>query len=277
MGIFIAKGPTFLAYCRQTKLFFRLSMSLEVYMHWRLSLAATFSSSLIFLSVITCLPSALAQGGPDIFVTPIPNAPFSAVVEVERTGIRPDGSSFNFKSIRQIGRDLHGRIHNELRIGVPVSSTDTPTVIRVHLFDPQTRTNTWFDPNVRVFWSQNSNQAPATAPPAPRFASSGTLGLPQNDFTKQEDLGIHEMDGVSVHGIRESQTIAAESSGTGKEVTITDEYWYSEELRINLLIKHSDPRTGTTTLKVTQVSRTEPDAAFFQVPEGYKPRSTQTP
>jgi hypothetical protein len=31
------------------------------------------------------------------------------------------------------------------------------------------------------------------------------------------------------------------SSGTGKDVTRTDEYWYSEDLRINLMIKHSAP------------------------------------
>lgn len=230
-----------------------------------------------FLSVFACLPRCAAQGGPDIFVTPIPNSPFSAVVEVERSVIRQDGSSFRLKSMRQIGRDSRGRIHNEARIAVPVSSTEMPQVIRVHLFDPQTLVSTWFEPQTRIFWSTTSNHPSATVPPAPRFASSGTQGLPQNEFTKQEDLGIHEMEGVSAHGVRETQTIAAEGSGTGKEVVITDEYWYAEDLRINLLIKHSDPRKGNVTLKVTQVSCTEPEAAFFEVPEGYKLRSGQAP
>jgi hypothetical protein len=244
-------------------------------MRWRPIPAAIVLPCLAVLFVVICLPSASAQGGPDIFVTPIANVPFSAVVEVEHSGIRPDGSSFSFTSMRQIGRDIQGRIHNELRSGIPITSTDTPELLRVHLYDPQTRINTWFDPHARVFWSQNSNQPPATVPPAPRYASSATQGLPQNEFTRQEDLGIREMKGISAHGIRESQAIPAESSGTGKDVVIIDEYWYSEELRINLLIKHSDPRTGTVTLKVTQVSRTEPDAAFFEVPQGYKARGAQ--
>jgi hypothetical protein len=229
----------------------------------------------VFLSVV-CLPRASAQGSPDIFVTPIPNAPFSAVVEVERSVIRPDGSTFRLKSMRQIGRGSHGRIHNEARAAVPVASTDMPQLIRVHLFDPQTRISIWFEPHDRVFWSLTGSHPPATTPPAPRFASGATQGLPQNEFTRQEDLGIREMEGVSVHGVRETQTIAAESSGTGKEVVITDEYWYSEDLRINLLIKHTDPRKGSVTLKVTQVSRTEPEASFFEVPEGYKLRAGQS-
>jgi hypothetical protein len=35
------------------------------------------------------------------------------------------------------------------------------------------------------------------------------------------------------------------------------------------MIKNSDPRKGTTTMTVAQVTRTEPDPALFEVPEGY--------
>jgi hypothetical protein len=38
-----------------------------------------------------------------------------------------------------------------------------------------------------------------------------------------------------------------------------------------MMIKHDDPREGTVTLTVTQVTRTEPDAALFEIPEGFKP------
>jgi hypothetical protein len=82
------------------------------------------------------------------------------------------------------------------------------------------------------------------------------------------------MEGVSAHGIRQTQTVRDENDGN--EVVITDEYWYSEDLRINLMIKHSDPRRGITTLTVAQVTRTEPDPAFFDVPEGYTHPGVQT-
>ena len=77
-----------------------------------------------------------------------------------------------------------------------------------------------------------------------------------------------------MHGVRETQTMLAENGGTGTEIVITDEYWYSEDLRINLIIKHSDPRTGGVTMTVAQVIRTEPDSARFEIPDGYKPTGT---
>jgi hypothetical protein len=71
-------------------------------------------------------------------------------------------------------------------------------------------------------------------------------------------------------------TIPAETTGAGKEVVITA-VWYAEDLRINVPVKHSDPRSGSVTLTVTQVSRTQPEPAFFEVPEGYKQRGRQSP
>ena len=72
-----------------------------------------------------------------------------------------------------------------------------------------------------------------------------------------------------MHGVREVQTIPADNGGTVKETLVSDEYWYSDDLRINLVLKHSDPRTGTVTMTVTQIKRTEPDPALFEIPHDY--------
>jgi hypothetical protein len=92
---------------------------------------------------------------------------------------------------------------------------------------------------------------------------------PPSPYVKEEDLGTRKMEGVDVHGLRETQTIPAEANG-GKELTIVDEYWYSEDLRLNMLTIHKDPRTGEQTTTVTQVNRGEPDAAIFEIPSDYK-------
>jgi len=42
----------------------------------------------------------------DIFITPIPNAPFSAVVDVERSSVGRDGSIANSKTVREIARTV---------------------------------------------------------------------------------------------------------------------------------------------------------------------------
>ncbi len=238
-------------------------------MRWRFSL--TPFSLLLLLAFATATPGASAQAGLDVFVTPIPNAPFSGVINVERSFVQRDGSIVNLKTIRDIRRDNRGRIYNESRELLPVSSTKTPRVIGIHLYDPQTRISTWLRPDERTFSIGTVNRPPATLPPALLHASPAGNALPQNEFTKEEDLGTHEMGGLPVHGVREIQTITAENSGTGKEIAITDEYWYSDDLRINLEIKHSDPRTGAVTMTVIQVTRTEPDPVLFQIPDGYTP------
>jgi hypothetical protein len=48
--------------------------------------------------------------------------------------------------------------------------------------------------------------------------------LPLNQFTKQDDLGTHNIDGVAAHGVREIQTIPAERSNTGHELVLADEH-----------------------------------------------------
>jgi hypothetical protein len=220
-------------------------------------------SCVVLFGVAVFSPPACAQ---TYFMTPVPNAPFSGVLNVERSIVRRDGSVGEFKSMREVGRDARGRIHNELRGLVPVTSGITPPLVRVHLYDPQTRIATDIDVGKKTFVTTTIDHPPSTEPPSIRFASADR-NAPTNEFTKQEDLGIAEFEGVPAHGIRQTQNVTDEN--TGKEVVIVDEYWYSEELRVNLKIKHSDPRKGTTTMTLTQIVRTEPDPAMFEVPEGF--------
>lgn len=243
-------------------------------MHARFSLVAV--SGLVLLAIATGAPWAWAQAGVDIFVTPVPNLPFTGVINVERSFVQLDGSIVNVKTIRDIGRDGRGRIYNESRMLVPVANTKTPQLMQIHQYDPQTRISTILNPQDRTFSTRTVSLPPSTVPPALLYAAPMGNSLPQSEFTKEEDLGIHDMEGLPVHGVRETQTIPAENGGTGKEIVITDENWYSDDLRINLIIKHSDPRTGSVTMTVTQVIRTEPDSARFEIPDGYKPTGTGT-
>lgn len=228
----------------------------------RLSLFSGCSLFLLALAIL--IPRSFAQ---DIFVTPVANAPFSAVVNIERSIVQRDGSVVALKNFREIGRDAKGRIHNELREPVPASSSKTPRLVGVHIFDPQTRVSTRIDARKKVFWTTVGSHPPSTEPPSMRYSAPPGESLP-NEFVREEDLGMRDIEGVEAHGIRQIQTLPGD--GDDKEIEVVDEYWYSADLRINLFIKHSDPRTGTKTMTVSQITRTEPDPAFFEVPEGYK-------
>jgi hypothetical protein len=236
-------------------------LTLEVRMRSRLSPSGCF----LFVSAAILLTArASAQ---DIFVTPIPGAPFSGVISVERTTVEPDGSIVTFRTTREIGRDSQGRIHNEMRSLLPVGSDDTPKLIRIRLYDPQTRESAVLDPQKRIFWVRTVDRPPATVPPALIASPTGST-LPRSDFATEQDLGTREINGVLAHGVRQVQTIPDGNGGKG--VLVTDETWYSEELRINLVVKHNDPRSGSVSMTVDRISRTEPDPAFFQIPNGYK-------
>lgn len=239
-------------------------------MNCRLSLTPGLYLLLLSFFVAAPAPAADAQLGPDIFVTPIPNVPFSAMIRVERSFIRPDGSVIDVKTVRQIGRDSRGRIYNETRTLLPASSSESPEIERIRLYDPQTRVSTTLNVREQTFWSMTVNRPPATVPPALIEATPAGNTLQQNEFTIKEDLGVHEVGGVPAHGVRETQKIPGDGNGAGNEITVTDEYWYSDDLRINLMIRHNDPRTGAVKMTVGQIQRPEPEPALFEIPAGYR-------
>ena len=226
----------------------------------------------VLLFIIAAVSSAAAQN-PDIFVTPIPANPFTATVNVERSFVQKDGQIVNLKTAREIGRDGHGRIFNETRTLVPAASNESPQAVGVHIYDPETRVTIMVNDRQHTFRKGTVNRPPEAVPPSFLSASSGLNTLPQNQFTKEEDLGNKVIEGLSVHGVRQSQTISAENGG--KSVVITDEYWYSEDLRINLVLKHNDPRTSGVTMTVTGIKRSEPNPARFEIPAGYNPAGAQ--
>jgi hypothetical protein len=187
-----------------------------------------------------------------IFVTPVPGAPLTAVVEVESTQVLADGSALSKKSIANIARDSQGRIYNERRQLVSPSYTGQPPILSFHIFNPETRLSIFVNPATRIARQFTLSQ------PTPRPPTNG------------EDLGNQVMENVLAHGIRVTRTVPAAVSGTGMPVIVTDECWYSDELHLNMLVKHDDPRTGQQTVSVTRLSRAEPDEAMFKVPAGFK-------
>jgi hypothetical protein len=54
-------------------------------MRWQFFLTAV---SLFILAVTAAAPPSLAQAGTDIFVTPIPNAPFTGTINVKKRSSR---------------------------------------------------------------------------------------------------------------------------------------------------------------------------------------------
>jgi hypothetical protein len=205
-----------------------------------------------------------------IFVTPVPNAPLSATTVFERKRPLQDGTTESFRSISNIARDSSGRIYNELRQLVPLTFTGTPQLFSSHIYDPATRLNTFLSPAQRI---ARQSKLPGAEPEWERTPAlpSAREGLPNKDpLLRQQDLGTQVMEDVTVHGARVTLTVPANLSGTGQPVVVTNEYWYSDDLHLYMLIRHADPRIGEQTVTVTQLKRGEPDPQIFTVPSDYK-------
>ena len=84
-----------------------------------------------------------------------------------------------------------------------------------------------------------------------------------------EQLGKQTIEGVEAEGTRTTTTIPAGEIGNERPIEIVSERWYSPELQLIVMSRHSDPRTGETTYKLTNINRAEPAKSLFEVPAGY--------
>jgi hypothetical protein len=93
------------------------------------------------------------------------------------------------------------------------------------------------------------------------FASEGEVN--------RESLGTQTVEGVQAEGTRITFTIPAGKIGNERPIVTVNERWYSPELQAVVMSKNSDPRSGETTYRLTNINRSEPDPALFQVPADY--------
>ena len=204
---------------------------------------------------------------PGVFVTPVPGAPFSGTVEIVSRQSMPDGSVYVRRTTNHIARNSLGVIYNERRKLEAPDFEGEPPVLSSHIYDPQTRVNTFLSPDTHI-----ARQMVLSAPPAPPANSTPNTSVTSGDAQnlKTQDLGTETVAGLLLHGTRKLKTIPATLSGTGREVTVTDDYWYSEDLKVYLVLKHNDPRTGEQIVGIVKAERNEPDPLTFQIPAGYK-------
>jgi len=87
--------------------------------------------------------------------------------------------------------------------------------------------------------------------------------------TNTEQLAKQMVEGVECEGTRAVTTMPAGAIGNERPIETVNETWFSQELKIMIMSKRSDPRFGESTYRVTNISRSEPDAALFQIPSEY--------
>lgn len=227
---------------------------------------------LLIVSSLVAQDSEDLMRGPDggttyhvdgISVRPLPGQPFSGRSTTEWARTLEDGSVVTTHLLAMVARDSQGRIYREMRNFVPVNSDRQPQLYRFMIFNPITHTRTTcivaaHSCNVTNYFAATSF---ALRPAGPFDDGKRTLA--------RESLGNDVMDGINVVGTRETVTINAGVIGNSQALSITREFWYSPDLQVNLAITRKDPREGTQTVRVHEVSRWEPDPNLFNVPNEY--------
>jgi hypothetical protein len=214
-------------------------------------------------------------------------APYTATATTESTQVLADGNRIVNKTSSFVARDSQGRTRRETdlrRIGLmPVDSPKT-----VFINDPTTHTQYIFSPGgeaTKVIRSEGSwkekpqiielrtareqrlkEKTIVTA----RGAHEAQQSTESSEQVKHEDLGTQTIEGLSAQGKRETVTIPAGQIGNERPIEIVTETWFSPELHTLVLRKHSDPRMGDSTYRLTDIKRNEPDASLFQPPAGTK-------
>jgi hypothetical protein len=94
---------------------------------------------------------------------------------------------------------------------------------------------------------------------------------------KKESLGKQNIEGVEAEGTRYTITIAAGEIGNEAPINIVSESWYSSELQTVVMSRHSDPRMGENTYRLTNINRSEPPHSLFELPSDYTVKETIEP
>lgn len=157
-----------------------------------------------------------------------------------RSAASPEGQRFEFKSAQGAGATANVIVTAPVGPGQPGTRVPPPPGVVEH-FDIRTEGAAGF--------------------------AIRTKPAPGNEV--KEQLGKQIIEGVEAEGTRTTVTIPAGEIGNERAIEIVSERWYSPELQLVVMTRHSDPRSGETTYKLTNINRIEPAKTLFEVPPGF--------
>ena len=226
--------------------------------------------------------------------------PYSAEIATESLQTLADGNRIVQRSTARVYRDSEGRLRRE---------EDRPSGdSSISITDPVAGVSFSLDPANRIAF-QTPNLGLVKATEALQKAHELAMRLPANAGEKVEralaeagrgaigrgmiafnsleirrnnekvevvQLPARDIEGVRAEGVRRTTTIAAGAIGNELPIQVVSEEWRSPELQVLVMTERSDPRVGTSTYRLLNITRTEPPAYLFEVPAEYTVRQPET-
>ncbi|MGA2591781.1 MAG: hypothetical protein ABSH32_17860 [Bryobacteraceae bacterium] len=214
--------------------------------------------------------------------TPVTGAPYSGervseTVQTLADGTHITGTTQPTKEYRDsLGRTRTERSMFRGPVEKPRNVPEAPTIIEIT--DPVAQVRYTLDTQNKVAHRQALAPlaTPARRPHTARATLSATSSGPataaddaERPKSTTEKLEPQTIEGVQAEGTRHTTTWPVGAQGNDRPITMVTEDWWSPELRVSMLNKTNDPRSGEHTEKLINVSRAEPDPSLFQPPADY--------
>jgi hypothetical protein len=213
----------------------------------------------------------------------VTGSPLSATEQRHSLQVLGDGTRIEQTENSQISRDAEGRTRTESTPG----GSDAPAIVTIQ--DPVAGANYFLDsvhktanklplPRLLSAAGISESAAMSTHIAAPGFETARIVTLQTGSGINKsaataapvdEDLGVQNVNGVLAKGTRTSINIPAGQIGNDRALEVVNERWYSDDLGMIVKSSNSDPRFGTTTYELTNISRVAPDPSLFQIPTDY--------
>jgi hypothetical protein len=219
----------------------------------------------------------MGRGGPGgpgrVGQGPVPTvvgAPYSAVEVTTSQQALAAGNSIQRQEQSKVYRDSEGRVRNE----TTGTGSDGQPETRVTISDPVAAVVYELDAKNKVAYSRPATfltpLQTAAAIERQRTMGAGQPHAEPEANVKRETLPAQSMHGIMANGTRMTRTIPAGTMGNAQAIEVVRETWTSDELKVPLMTKVSDPRIGTSVTELTNIDRSQPDPSLFQVPPDYK-------
>jgi hypothetical protein len=242
-------------------------------------------------------------------LAPVTGAPYSATMTTEMVQTLSDGTHINQATTGTVARDSEGRTRQDAPLPSfgNLSASNAPHIVFIR--DPVAQVSYTLDltnktaqkmpamippagadapgtsvtaiakPLIDMSAAQLSVSTGGPMPPLPlppNSAQPATIAFQKriigdNEFANAttEDLGSQTMQGITVTGTRTTRTIPKGQIGNDAPIAIVTDVWTSPELGTVVSSRRTDPRMGSQTFQLTDISRSEPDPSLFTVPAGF--------
>ncbi len=230
---------------------------------------------------------------------PVTGAPYSADTIVESTQTLADGNHINRKTTGHVYRDSEGRTRREEDKTFSMMSANGPVsklMTSMSIVDPVAGFSYSLDPEHKIAWKTPMgsagvimNKVEASSIEEKRKAENEQLAAAQKKLkaaaegggaeNRREEPNVAELkarvgrailpetplehktiEGLAVEGRKHTTVIPAGAIGNEQPITETSEEWSSPELKVLVLTRHNDPRSGESTyytVKETGIRRNQ--------------------